>query len=326
MRRREFITMLGSAVVWPAAARGQQPTMPVVGFFNGQSPIQFEHLVSAFHRGLNQTGYIEGRNVAIEYRWAQGDDSRAPELISDLISRQPALIVVTGSSRGPYVAKAATTTIPIVASVGADPVKSGLVASLNRPEGNITGTTVFSDLLEGKRLDLLHQLVPTTALIGVLVDPTFNAAEGQVSQVQEAARTRGYPIRVVNVSAESELESAFSTLREARAGAITVTGNPFFNSRRNHLIALAARTAIPAMYEVRQFIEAGGLMSYGPSITDIYRQVGFYAGRILKGEKPSELPVVQPTKFEFLINLNTAKALGLNIPPTVLALADEVIE
>jgi len=322
--RREFITVLGGAVAWPLAARAQQAAMPVIGFLNGQSPETFAHLLRAFRQGLNETGHIEGRDATIEYLWAEGYVDRLPALAGDLVRRQVTVIVAAGGAH--LAAKAATNTIPIVFTTPGEPVREGLVASFNRPGGNATGVSVFSVTLEAKRLELLHELVPKATTIGVLLDPTFSSVDLQLSEVQTAARATGHELRVLSVSSDADIDAAFSTLVEIHAGGLVVGGNPFLNSRRNKLIALAARHAIPAVYEPRESSIAGGLMNYGPSITDVYRQVGVYTGRILKGEKPADLPVLQPTKFELIINLRTAKVLGLDVPPTLLARADEVIE
>ena len=326
MRRREFVTLVGGAATWPLAARAQQPAMPVIGFVNGQRPTEFAHLVTAFHQGLGETGYVEGQNVAIEYRWAEGDETRISSLIEDLVRLPVAVLVIGGSGQGTLAAKTVRSTVPMVVSVGIDPVKSGLVASLNRPGGHITAVSVFTTTIEAKRLDLLHQAFPRAELIGVLVDPMYPGTEVQLAELQAASATRAIPIVVFNASTESELETAFVKLSEARVSAVTLVGNPFFNSKRTLLVALSARHAMPSMFEARQFAEAGGLMSYGPSISEVYRQIGVYAGRILKGEKAGDLPVLQPTRFDLVINLKTAKALGLELPPTLVALADEVIE
>jgi len=323
--RRTFLTTLGgAAVAWPRVARTQQPAIPVIGFLNGEKSAEFTRYVEAFRRGLNEAGIIEDQNARVEFRWAEGHPDRLPALAADLVRSQVAVIVATGGSN--LSAKAATTTIPIVCAVGADPVKLGLVASINRPGGNITGISVFTTTLEAKRLGLLHELVPKAPLFGVLFDPNWPGAADQLPEIEAAARAIPQSIQVLNVSNEGDIDAAFAAFVKARVGALSVSGGPFFVSWRDQIIALAARHAIPTAYELREFAVAGGLMSYGPSLPDVYRQIGIYAGRILKGEKPADLPVIQPTKFEFFINLKTAKALGLDIPPTLLALADEVIE
>jgi putative ABC transport system substrate-binding protein len=325
MRRREFITLLGgAAAAWPTTARAQQPTMPVIGFLNGQSAQSFTHFVEAFRRGLSEAGYVDGQNVAIEFRWANGDFSRLPPLADELLRRPVVLLVATGGAD--QVLKTVRSTIPTVFTTAGEPVRDGLVASFNRPGGNTTGMTVFTTVLEGKRLELLHELVPNAAVIGVLLVPRFTFADLQQEQVQEFERTTRQQIQVLNVSTEAQIEEAFGTLVEKRAAALAVLANPFLYGKRSMLVELAARHAIPGIYESRAFAEAGGLMSYGADIRDVYRQAGVYTGRILKGELPSNLPVLQPTKFGLVINLKTAKALGLDIPPKVLALADEVIE
>jgi putative ABC transport system substrate-binding protein len=324
MRRREFVTLLCGAAAWPFPARTQQPEMPVVGFLNAQSPDTFAHLVKAFRLGLSEKGYVEGQNVTIEYRWARGDLDRLPSLASDLVNRRVAVLVATGGAD--RFGKRATATIPIVFTTGGEPVRAGLVASFNRPGGNATGVSVFTTTLEPKRIELLRELVPNAALIGVFLDPTFAGSDIQLREVEAAARALGQQIRVLNVSTDAEIETAFATVIAAQANALAVVGNPFLNSRRNQLVTLAARHSIPAIYELREFVAAGGLMSYGPSITDVYRQVGVYTGRILRGEKPSDLPVLQPTKFELFINLKTAKTLGLSVPLTLQVAADELVE
>jgi ABC-type uncharacterized transport system substrate-binding protein len=326
MRRREVITLLGGAAAWPVVARAQQPAMPVVGFMAGSSPSALSQQVAAFREGLKETGFIEGMNVAVEYRYGEGQLDRFPALASDLVRRQVAVLVASGGPTGVLAAKQASTTIPIVFSIGSDPVEIGLVASLNRPGGNITGVYQFTAGLEAKRLGLLQEMVPKARTIAVLLNPNYAPAENQLRDVQEAATRLGVRLVVVRADTEEEFNAAFSTIIQQKAGALLVCASPFFNSRRQQLVLRATRHTLPAMYEWREFAAAGGLMSYGTSLADAYRQTGVYAGRILKGEKPADLPVVQVTKFEFVINLNAAKALGLDLPPTLLARADEVIE
>jgi len=323
MKRREFITLVGGMVIaWPLAAYAQQAALPVVGFLRDVS-LPLPDRVTAFHQGMKETGYVEGQNVAIEYRSAE-DQARLPLLVADLLRRQVALIV--GNTSAALAAKAATTTVPIVFASGGDPVKLGLVASLNRPGGNVTGVSFISLELGTKHLGLLRELRPEAARIAVLVDPKSPTTEPFVSQVRAAASVIGQQIEVLYVSSDHEMETALTTLVQRGADALLVGGGGLMYSRREQIVALAARHRIPAMYILRDYVAAGGLMSYGASTTDAYRQAGIYAGRILKGEKPGDLPVVLGAKFELVINLTTAKALGLEVPDRLLALADEVIE
>jgi putative ABC transport system substrate-binding protein len=323
--RRDFITLLGgAAATWPTAARAQQPAMPVIGFLNGASAGPLAPFTRAFLDGLREGGYVEGRNVAIEYRWAEGQSSRLLELAADLVSRHPNVIVANATAA--LVAKMATTTIPIVFISGTDPVKAGLVTSLNRPSGNLTGVAFFTGLLGPKRLELLQQLVPKVSILAVLLDANQSDFEDQLRDAEAAARAVVREIRVVKVQSERDFDSAFMQIVQLGSGALLVGNSPFFTSQRQKIVALAARHALPASYTQREYVDAGGLMSYGPSVTAEFRQVGMYTAHILKGEKPAELPVDQATRFELIFNLKTAKALGLTIPPTLLALADEVIE
>jgi putative ABC transport system substrate-binding protein len=327
MRRREFVALLGGAAAgWPLAAGGQQPTMPVIGFLSSGTPETFAPYVAAFRKGLNETGYVDGQNVAIEYRWAEANYDRLPALSAELVRRPVAVIFASGGLITAHAAKAATATIPIVYTGGGDPVKLGLVASLNRPSGNITGVNFLANELGAKRLELLQQVVPRATLIGFLVNPRNRNAESETGEMEEAARALGRQAVVLRASIAGDLESAFATLAERRAGALVVAGDPFFDSQRSQIVALAARHSLWTMYFLHGFVTAGGLMSYGASITDAYRQAAIYAGKILNGAKPADLPIVQPTKFELVLNLKTAKALGLEIPDKLLATADEVIE
>jgi putative ABC transport system substrate-binding protein len=325
--RRQFISALGgSALAWPLAARAQQPAMPVIGFLNAGSPGAYAPFVVALRRGLNEAGFIEGQNVAIEYRWAEGQYDRLPALAADLVRRQVAVIVATASSAPALAAKAATTTIPIVFETGGDPVQEGVVASLNRPGGNATGVFVLLNAMEGKRLGLLREMVPTAALIAVLLNPANPSFESQLNEVQQAARSVGQQLHILHASSERDIDAAFATAAQLSAGAMLVSADAVFSNCRDQLVALAARHTIPALFYRREFAVAGGLMSYGTNLSDAYHQVGLYTGQILKGAKPADLPVQQSTKFEFVINMKTAKALGLIVPNSMQLLADEVME
>jgi putative ABC transport system substrate-binding protein len=319
--RRQLITLLGGAAAWPIAAHAQQAGVPVVAWLGSTSPAPNADILLAFRRGLKEVGYVEGQNVAIEHRWAEGQFNRLPELAADLVRRQVAVIAAA------LAATAATETIPVVFVVGTDPVTAGLVASLNRPGGNLTGVSILNVEVTPKRLELLHELAPSATTVALLVNPTNPHAVPETREAQVAAHTLGVRLHVLNASNEKEIDRAFAALVEQRIGALLVGGDPVFRAGlRDHLVTLAARHRVPALYGYREVTAAGGLMSYGASITDAYRQAGMYTGRILKGEKPADLPVLRSVKFEFVINLNTAKAFGLSFPPGLLAIADEVIE
>ena len=325
MQRRQFITLLGGAAAgWPLATRAQQPTMPVVGFLRSTSLADSAHFVTSFRQGLKEAGFVEPQNVAIEFRYAEGRGDRLPELVADLIHKPAAVIVANNPSA--VVAKAATTTVPIIFITGSDPVRDGLVASLGRPGGNITGVVFIVSELGTKRLELLRQLVPNATSIGVLVNPNTPETEAERNDLLAASFKIGQQLIVLDVGSDRDIENAFATLVQRGAGAALIGAGPFLTSHRQQLVALAARSKLPTMYPLREYIAAGGLISYGASITEAYRQAGVYAGQILKGEKPADLPVLRSTKFEFVLNLEAAKTLGLKVPPALIALADEVLE
>jgi putative tryptophan/tyrosine transport system substrate-binding protein len=327
MSRREFITLLGSAAgAWPHAARAQQPAAPIVGFLNPASPTEFAYRVAAFRNGLAEMGYAEDQNVKIEYRWGQHQYDRLPELATDLVQHRVAAIAATGGVPSVRAAKTATSGIPIVFTFEGDPVEFGLVASLNHPGGNVTGITLISSLIVPRRIGLLRDLIPGIKAIAILMNSTSPANKAEVAAAEQAARTLGWEVRVLSASGKGDFDAAFQPLTQERADALLVCTDPIFESQRDQIIALAAHHVVPAIYALREYPVSGGLMSYGASITDLYRQAGVYVGRILKGERPAELPVMQASKFELVINLKTAKALGLTVPPSLLIAADEVIE
>jgi ABC-type uncharacterized transport system substrate-binding protein len=325
VNRRAFIALLGGVAAWPLVARAQQPSMPVIGFLHQGSPQPSAHQIDAFRLGLREAGYVEGRNVVLEFRWANGEYDQLPALAADLVRRQPS-VITAALLPAARAAKAATATIPIVFVTGSDPIESGLVTSLNRPAENVTGVSLFSVVLAAKRLELLHELVPRATVFAVLVNPTNPNAASNMREIEAAAHRTGLQIAFIRISSDRDYDAVFSTISQLRAGALMVSADGFFASQREQLIALAARLAVPTIYFQREFVNAGGLISYGASSSDMYRHAGIYAGKILKGAKPTELPIEQPTKFELVINLKTAKALGIDIPPMLLARADEVIE
>jgi putative ABC transport system substrate-binding protein len=328
MRRRDLITLLGGAAAWPIAARAQQPQAPVIGFLHSTSPDGFTDRLRAFRQGLKETGYVEGENVTIEYRWAEGQMDRLPALATELVRRRVSVIAAPGSANLALAAKAATTTIPVIFMAPGDPVRLGTVASLARPGGNLTGINFFNAELVAKRLDLLRELVPQATRVAVLVNPTADAAnaEAVVRDVDAAARAKGMQTQIFHASNSREIDAAFASLVRGQPDAVFVSGDTVFNSRRVQLVHLATRHSVPATYGSRAYPDVGGLMSYGANILDAYREVGVYTGRVLKGTKPAELPVMQASKFEFVINHQTARLLGLTVPPSLIALADEVIE
>ena len=327
MRRREFITLLGGVVAWPLTARAQQPTLPVIGFLSSESPALFATMLDAFRQGLGEVGYVDGQNVAIEYRWADGQNNRLPDLATDLVHRRVRVIAVPVTTPGAVAAKAATTTIPIVISTAGDPVALGLVGSLNRPGGNITGITTLGQELAAKRLELMHELMPSATTMALLINPANIAlAASTTREAQTAAHTLGLQLHILQASTEREFDTAFATLSQLRASALVIAVDSFFTAHRERLAALASRHLVPAIYQTRDFAEAGGLMSYSSNLREALRLVGLYTGRILKGEKPADMPVQQATKVDLIINLRVAKTLGITVPNTLVGRADEIIE
>ena len=326
MRRRDLITLLGGAAAWPLAARAQQGPMPVIGFLSARSPEESAHLIAAFRQGLAEGGFVEGQNVAIEFRWARGQYGLLPALAADLVSRRVNVLTTAGGEPAAVAAKRATSTIPIVFGSGSDPVRAGLVESWNRPGGNATGITFMTTLMEPKRLGLLRDLVPGVPLVGVLLNPSFPPAERQLQDIEEAARSVDQRIVIAKAGTDAELDAAFATLIKASVGGLLVGADPYFDTRRERIVAFAQQQRLPAIYQFREFAVVGGLLSYGIDVVDAYRQYGVYTARILKGARPADLPVLQPTKFELVINLKTARALGVKISDNLLSLADEVIE
>ena len=326
MKRREFIALVGGmTVAWPLAGHAQQqPALPLIGFLNAQTASSFQYLLAAFQKGLSEKGFVEGQNITIEYRWAEGHFDQLPKLAADLIDRQPSVLVGTGGAN--LAAMAATKSIPIVATFGGDPVRQGFVASLNHPGGNVTGAVVFSSDLEAKRLELINEIAPRGTTVGYLFDPKIEMADLELSAVQTAARTIGRDVRVVEASTDADLEKAFKTFAEAHVTGLVVGSTPLFNNLRKHVLTLTEQLKVPVVYEIRQFVTAGGLMSYGTNVPEVYRQIGIYTARVLGGERPADLPLLLPVKFETVLNLKTAKSQGIDIPTSILLRADEVIE
>jgi putative tryptophan/tyrosine transport system substrate-binding protein len=326
VKRRDFITLVGGAAAWPIATRAQKPTMPVIGFMSGRAPETDTHLLAAFRQGLREQGFVEGENVAIEFRWARGDYERLPLLAAELVALRVAVLAALGGDLSGAAAKGATSIIPIVFGRGGDPIKSGLVESFGRPGGNATGYTMLTNQMETKRVGLLHELVPGVTLFGALINPNFAPTARQLQQFEDATRTIGMQLFVANASNDTELNNAFASMVQRHVGAFLIAADPYFDTRREKIIAFATQARLPAIYHFREFAVAGGLISYGPSNTEMYGHAGEYVGRILRGAKPADLPVVQPTKFELVINLKTADALNLAVPNSMQLLADEVIE